>query len=86
MLAPSAHGVPFTYYPQRKSWMWPQGLLVRGASLILAPLWASTSLPPSQGALLSVAGSSHSWAWHQWSLCREGHTGQDGEDAQETGI
>ena len=49
MLAPSAHGVPFTYYPQRKSWMWPQGLLVRGASLILAPLWASTSLPPSQG-------------------------------------
>ena len=51
MLAPSAHGVPFTYYPQRNSWMWPQGLLVRGASLILAPLWASTSLPPSQWAL-----------------------------------
>ena len=27
----------FTYYPQRKSWMWPEGLLVRGVSLILAP-------------------------------------------------
>lgn len=65
--------------------MWPEGLLVRGVSLI-APFWESTSLPPSQRALLSVARSSHSWARHQWNLCREGHMGQDGEDPQETGI